>query len=98
MPVVANEASLYGYEAENRHFVRVFQGKESPRLTFDDGVQIGATWSPDGRKILFDRLSFANGDFEGSVAVMNADGTGSTTILVGDGLQNPDWGSLPIGP
>jgi predicted dehydrogenase len=40
MPVVANEASLYGYEAENRHFVRVFQGKESPRLTFDDGLQV----------------------------------------------------------
>jgi len=40
MPVVANEASLYGYEAENRHFVRVFQGKEPARLTFDDGVQV----------------------------------------------------------
>ena len=40
MPVVANEAMAYGYEAENRHFVRVFQGKESPLLTFDDGLEV----------------------------------------------------------
>ena len=29
MPVVANEAAAYGYEAEDRHFVRAFLGKES---------------------------------------------------------------------
>ncbi|HEU5051255.1 MAG TPA: Gfo/Idh/MocA family oxidoreductase [Gemmatimonadales bacterium] len=40
MPVVANEAMAYGYEAENRHFVRVFQGKENPLLTFDDGLEV----------------------------------------------------------
>ena len=40
MPVVANEAVAYGYEAENRHFVRVFLGKEKPLLTFDDGVEV----------------------------------------------------------
>ena len=40
MPVVANEAMAYGYEAENRHFVRVFQGKASPLLTFDDGLEV----------------------------------------------------------
>ena len=40
MPVVANEAAAYGYEAENRHFVRVFQGKEKPVLTFDDGLEV----------------------------------------------------------
>jgi len=40
MPVVANEAVAYGYEAEDRHFVRVFQGKEEPRLTFDDGLEV----------------------------------------------------------
>jgi predicted dehydrogenase len=40
MPVVANEAVAYGYEAENRHFVRVFLGKEKPRLTFDDGLEV----------------------------------------------------------
>ena len=40
MPVVANEAVAYGYEAENRHFVRAFLGKEKPQLTFDDGVEV----------------------------------------------------------
>jgi predicted dehydrogenase len=40
MPVVASEAAAYGYEAEDRHFVRVFQGKEHPKLTFDDGVEV----------------------------------------------------------
>ena len=40
MPVVANEAMAYGYEAEDRHFVRVFLGKEEPLLTFDDGLDV----------------------------------------------------------
>jgi predicted dehydrogenase len=40
MPVVANEAVAYGYEAEDRHFVRCFLGKERPRLTFDDGLEV----------------------------------------------------------
>ena len=40
MPVVANEAVAYGYEAEDRHFVRCFLGKEEPRLTFDDGLEV----------------------------------------------------------
>src|SRR5690606_37613591 len=34
MPVVPNEPSVYGYEAENRHFARAFLGKEKPLLTF----------------------------------------------------------------
>lgn len=40
MPVVPNEPSVYGYEAENRHFARAFLGKEAPLLTFDDGVDV----------------------------------------------------------
>jgi predicted dehydrogenase len=40
MPVVANEAAAYGYEAENRHFVRAFLGKEEPLLTWDDGLDV----------------------------------------------------------
>jgi predicted dehydrogenase len=40
MPVVANEAAAYGYENEDRHFVRVFLGKEAPQLTFDDGLDV----------------------------------------------------------
>jgi predicted dehydrogenase len=40
MPVVANEAAAYGYEAEDRHFVRVFLGKEKAILNFDDGLEV----------------------------------------------------------
>src|SRR5215467_9282838 len=40
MPVVANEAAAYGYEAEDRHFVRAFLKGETPVLTFEDGVEV----------------------------------------------------------
>ncbi len=40
MPVVTGEAAVYGYEAEDRHFVRVFLKGEKPELTFDDGVDV----------------------------------------------------------
>ena len=40
MPVVANEPMAYGYEAEDRHFVRCFLGKEKPLLTLDDGLEV----------------------------------------------------------
>ena len=40
MPVVANEAVAYGYEAEDRHFVRAFLGKEEPMLTWHDGLDV----------------------------------------------------------
>jgi predicted dehydrogenase len=40
MPVVPEEYVAYGYTNEDRHFVRVFQGKEDARLTFADGVEV----------------------------------------------------------
>jgi predicted dehydrogenase len=40
MPVVPEEYNAYGYTGEDRHFVRVFQGKEKPVLTWDDGVDV----------------------------------------------------------
>jgi predicted dehydrogenase len=40
MPVVTGEAAVYGYEAEDRHFVRVFLKGETPQLTFDDGLEV----------------------------------------------------------
>ena len=40
MPVVPDEAATYGYEAEDRHFVRVFLGKEKPLLDFNDGIEV----------------------------------------------------------
>lgn len=43
MPVVANEAWAYGYEAEDRHFARAFLQDQTPMLTFDDGVEVVRT-------------------------------------------------------
>jgi predicted dehydrogenase len=40
MPVVPNEASAYGYEGEDRHFVRAFLRNETPALTFEDGLDV----------------------------------------------------------
>lgn len=40
MPIVADEAAEYGYQAENRHFARAFARGETPMLTFDDGVEV----------------------------------------------------------
>jgi predicted dehydrogenase len=40
MPMVAGEAAAYGYEAENRHFVRAFLRGDRPALTFDDGLEV----------------------------------------------------------
>jgi predicted dehydrogenase len=40
MPVVAEEWVAYGYEAEDRHFVRAFRRGEKPMLTFDDGLEV----------------------------------------------------------
>jgi predicted dehydrogenase len=40
MPMVASEAAAYGYEAEDRHFVRAFLKGETPLLTFDDGLEV----------------------------------------------------------
>ncbi len=40
MPVVADEAVAYGYEAEDRHFVRANLGKEAPKLTWHDGLAV----------------------------------------------------------
>ncbi len=40
MPVVPDEAAMYGYEAENRHFTEAFLRGETPALTFDDGVEV----------------------------------------------------------
>jgi len=38
MPIVEEEASIYGYVGENRHMVERFLDKETPDETFEDGV------------------------------------------------------------
>ncbi len=59
MPVVANEAAAYGYEAEDRSVVRAFLRGETPAYTFDDGVDVakilmaGYMSAEQGRTIAF---------------------------------------------
>jgi predicted dehydrogenase len=43
MPVLADEASAYGYTAENRHIVRSFLRGTKPALTFADGLEVVQT-------------------------------------------------------
>jgi len=40
MPVVSNEESEYGYEAENRHMVQSFLAGKRPEENFSDGVKV----------------------------------------------------------
>jgi predicted dehydrogenase len=40
MPVLAGEAAAYGYEGENRHFVRAFLHGTQPALKFEDGLEV----------------------------------------------------------
>jgi TolB protein len=59
-------------------------GGPTTSLTADKpGSQDGAAWSPDGRRIAYADLG---------IHVMNADGTGDTLILAGDGIPGgPQW-------
>ena len=40
MPVVSNEAEVYGYTAENRHMVEAFLAGKRPEENFDDGLDV----------------------------------------------------------
>ncbi len=40
MPVVENEADVYGYVGENRHMVEAFRHRRRPIETFEDGVAV----------------------------------------------------------
>jgi predicted dehydrogenase len=40
MPVVENEADIYGYVGENRHMVEAFRHRRRPLETFEDGVAV----------------------------------------------------------
>jgi predicted dehydrogenase len=40
MPVVGNETSEYGYEGENRYFIRCFLDGEQPEESFHDGLEV----------------------------------------------------------
>lgn len=53
------------------------------------------SWSPDGKKIIFTRIS-ANGTQE-NVYTVNADGSGLTRVT-NTGADQADWGSHPLLP
>ena len=40
MPVISNEAEVYGYTAENRHMVESFLSGKRPVENFDDGFEV----------------------------------------------------------
>jgi predicted dehydrogenase len=40
MPVLDDEAGVYGYTLENRHFVEAFRAGHPPMETFADGVEV----------------------------------------------------------
>ncbi len=40
MPLIGNEAAEYGYENENRHFVRCFREGRQPELGVDTGLEV----------------------------------------------------------
>ena len=40
MPVLDDEAGIYGYTLENRHFVEAFRAGRAPMETFEDGVEV----------------------------------------------------------
>jgi predicted dehydrogenase len=40
MPLVGNEVAEYGYENENRHFVRCFREGRQPELGFAEGLEV----------------------------------------------------------
>jgi predicted dehydrogenase len=40
MPIIPEEESVYGYAAENRHFVNCFLNGSAPDLTFHDGLEV----------------------------------------------------------
>ena len=62
--------------------------RELTRLTFDDGLQIGATWSPDGRFIAYS--SDRGGKFD--IWVQQVSGGDPVQITKGPGHNwQPDW-------
>src|SRR5215475_5783948 len=75
----------------------MFKKREAPtmalqrtltRLTFDDGLQIGATWSPDGRLVAYS--SNRGGKFD--IWVQQVNGGNPIQVTKGPGQNwQPDW-------
>jgi predicted dehydrogenase len=81
MPVLAGEAAAYGYEGENRHFVRAFLHGTQPALTFEDGLEVV--------QILMAAYKSAE---ERRTLALPARGLDSFVPLVAQGKWNPNVG------
>jgi Tol biopolymer transport system component len=58
------------------------------RITFDDGLQTGATWSPDGRYLAYSSIRNGKSD----IWVQQVSGGGAVQITKGVGNNwQPDW-------
>ena len=61
MPVLDDEAGIYGYTDENRHMVECFRRGQTPIETFADGVAVTEILmalyksAEEGRTVHFDR-------------------------------------------
>jgi len=70
--------------------VDIAGGKPAPLTNpTDPGISFSGDWSPDGRQIVFDY--FVPGASQAELRVVNADGTHSSTLIMG-GEETPDWG------
>ena len=80
---------LFGFVFYLRRHVSVPPAQRAlARLTFDDGLQIGATWSPDGRFIAYS--SDRGGKFD--IWVQQVTGGDPVQITKGPGHNwQPDW-------
>jgi Tol biopolymer transport system component len=68
-------------------------GTDLVRLTADDPYENLASWSPDGKRIVFGRSDEPDdASYESDVYVMNADGTGMTKLTDWSGFDSfPTW-------
>ena len=70
-------------------YVMNADGSGQRRLTRDPGQDRGATWSPDGRRLLFNRASGPKRGALPGFYVMNADGSGQRRLAAATG--NATW-------
>jgi Tol biopolymer transport system component len=73
-------------------YVMNADGSGQRRLTRDPAIDGGATWSPDGRKLLFHRASRPKRGTLSGFYVMNADGSGQRRLAAATGtaVWSPD--------
>jgi Tol biopolymer transport system component len=73
-------------------YVMNADGSGQRRLTRDPGLDRGATWSPDGRELLFHRASRPKRGALSGFYVMNADGSGQRRLAAATGTAawSPD--------